>query len=70
LVAVGAVLRFAVSAQTNGFNVHTVGIILMVAGALAILLSLAFWSSWGGFHRRTVVDDSAGRRVVDERSSF
>ena len=32
LVAVGAILRFAVDVQTNGFNVHTIGVILMVVG--------------------------------------
>ena len=52
LVAVGAILAFAVNSSnvnTNGIvNLHTVGIILLVVGALGILLSIAFWSSWGG----------------------
>jgi hypothetical protein len=49
LIAVGAVLRFAVSASADGINLHTVGVILMIIGALGMLLSLMFWSSWGGF---------------------
>jgi len=47
--AVGAILRFAVSVTTTGFNIHTIGVILMIVGAVGFLLSIAFWSSWGGF---------------------
>ncbi|MCU1377745.1 MAG: hypothetical protein JWN29_728 [Acidimicrobiales bacterium] len=49
LMAVGAILRFAVTVTTNGINLHTVGVILMIVGALGLLFSLIFWSSWGGF---------------------
>jgi hypothetical protein len=52
LIAVGAVLAFAVHVTGNGFNVHTIGIILLVVGAIGALLSMIFWSSWGGFGRR------------------
>ena len=60
LIAVGAVLAFAVHVTTSGFNVHTVGYILLIVGAIGALLSLVFWSSWGGVgggRRRTVVED-------------
>ena len=74
LIAVGAILRFAVSVTTTGFNIHTVGVILMIAGAAGLVLSIAFWSSWGGFgnggsYRRTrrVVNDGAGGSYVEER---
>ncbi len=61
LIAIGAVLTFALHASSGAFNVHTVGIILMVVGAIGILLSMIFWSSWGGFgnrasHTTTVVE--------------
>jgi hypothetical protein len=49
LIAVGAVLAWAVHVSTNGFNLHTIGYILLVVGAIGALLSLIFWSSWGGF---------------------
>jgi hypothetical protein len=51
LTAVGAVLAFAVSIDTtgSGVNLHTIGLILLVVGILGILLSMFFWSSWGGF---------------------
>lgn len=84
--AVGAILDFAVKVQTSGFNIHTVGVILMIVGAIGFVVSLLFWNSWGGFggysRRRTVVregyDAPAGSRwgggatrvVEEERRSF
>ena len=47
--AIGAIMRFAISATSRGFNIHGIGIILMVVGGIGFLVSLAFWSSWGGF---------------------
>lgn len=70
LFAVGAILRFAVTVTAEGFNIHTIGVILMIVGAVGVLLSLMFWSSWGGvgsYRRDTVVDGgSRRRRVVEE----
>jgi len=65
LIAVGAVLAWAVHASTSGFNIHTVGYILLVVGVIGILVSMMFWSSWGGFgsagspggRRTTIVED-------------
>jgi len=59
LIAVGAVMAFAIHVTGNGFNIHTIGIILLVVGAIGVLLSMMFWSSWGGFGGRsetTVID--------------
>jgi hypothetical protein len=73
LTAVGAILAWAVTANTSGFNVHTVGYILLVVGIVGMLISLVFWSSWAGpgyFGRRTYVDDDVPvrrrRRIIDE----
>ena len=52
LIAAGAILAFAVHASSGTFNVHTIGIILLVVGAIGVVLSLIFWSSWGGFGGR------------------
>ena len=49
LIAVGAVLTWAVSVQVSGVDLNAVGVILMVVGIVGLLLSLLFWSSWGGF---------------------
>ena len=46
LVAVGAILRYAVTAEVAGIDIGTVGVILMVAGAVLFLLSL-FFVIWG-----------------------
>jgi hypothetical protein len=48
LIAVGAVLTWAVNASVSGVDIHTIGVILMIVGAVGLLLSLMFWSSWGG----------------------
>jgi len=65
LIAVGAILKYAVTVRTEGFNLNTIGVILMVVGAIGLLVSLLFWNTWGGFRsRRTVVDDGVtGRRT-------
>ena len=55
LIAAGAIMRWAVTATAEGFNVHTVGMILFIVGIVGALASLAFWSSWGGFRRSTTV---------------
>jgi Domain of unknown function (DUF6458) len=64
LIAVGAILTFAVTVSTSGsgIDLNTVGIILMIVGGLGLLLSLLFWSSfspWGSARRReeTVIRD-------------
>jgi hypothetical protein len=53
LIAVGAVLRFAVTADVSGWDLQMTGVILMIVGGIGLLVSLVFWSSWGGFSSRT-----------------
>ena len=48
LIALGAILAFAVSAEVQGLDVQTVGWILLAVGAVGLVLSMIFWSSWGG----------------------
>jgi hypothetical protein len=58
LLALGAILTFAVSVTTEGIDLNTVGIILMIVGAIGLLLSLLFWSSfspYGSSREETVV---------------
>lgn len=59
LVAAGAVLIWAVDATAGGVDLTTVGWIVFVVGIAGVILSLLFWSTWGGpgaRERRTVVD--------------
>jgi predicted membrane channel-forming protein YqfA (hemolysin III family) len=64
LLVVGAILTFAVNVTTSGFNINTIGIILMVAGVIGLLMSLLFWSSFAPYRRRRVVP---GDTVIEER---
>jgi hypothetical protein len=61
LIGAGAILTWAVDATVSGLNIHTVGVILLVVGIVGLVLSIVFWSSWGGFgggrRRTTVVQD-------------
>lgn len=47
LIAVGAILTFAVHYTTASVSVPTVGVILMAVGALGLLATLTLWGSWG-----------------------
>ncbi|HEX6702909.1 MAG TPA: DUF6458 family protein [Gaiellaceae bacterium] len=81
LIAVGAVLAFAVTAHTNGVDLVTVGWILMGVGLAGILLDMLWWHSWHAWRpapgptyarRATYVEDApppaySGRRRVVTR---
>ena len=70
LLAVGAVLAFAIHVTTTGFDVNTIGVILMVVGAVGLLVAMVVGgipgSGYGGVYQRrtTYVDDGAPRRRV------
>ena len=51
LLAVGAILAFAVEVSAEGVNLDTIGVILMVVGGIGLLFSLLFWSSFAPFGR-------------------
>ena len=52
LIAVGAILVWAVEASVSGVDLTAVGWILLIVGAAGALLSVIFWSSWGGWAGR------------------
>jgi len=79
LIAIGAIMKFALHVSSSNVEIETVGMILMIVGIVGAVLSLAFWGSWGGAglasrtRRTTVYDDAApaaqdagvgGRRIV------
>jgi hypothetical protein len=64
LIAGGAILTWAVETSVSGLNINTVGVILMVVGIIGLILSLVFWSSWGGFGAMRVAPGPGGRRVT------
>jgi len=62
LIAAGAILTWAVNATVSGVDINTIGVILMVVGAIGLVMSMMFWSSWGGVggtsrRRTTYVDE-------------
>ena len=61
LIAVGAVLAWAVSASVAGIDIQVAGIILVVVGAVGLVASLIYWSGWGGFGNR---DGSRGENTT------
>lgn len=55
LIAVGAILRFAISEHVNGVNLGVVGVILMIVGAVGLLVAVA----WMSTRQRTEVIERA-----------
>jgi hypothetical protein len=66
LLAVGAVLTWAVSAEVSGLDITAVGVILMIVGALGLVVSLVFWSSWGGFGGREASGGGPQTNIVKD----
>jgi len=64
LIAVGAVLTWGVTAEAEGLDVNNIGVILLIIGILGLVISMIFWSSWGGFHRRTTYVEGGPVRTV------
>lgn len=60
LVAIGAILKWAVSARVNGFNIQTAGTVVFVVGLVGLALSIMY-TFWWSASRREVYDDT---RVV------
>jgi uncharacterized protein DUF6458 len=61
-IAVGAILSFAIDANTDGFNLDAIGVILIVIGAIGLLWSLVLADDWRP-RRRRPYDNAV---VVDE----
>jgi hypothetical protein len=64
-IAAGAILTWAVQDNSTGFDLHTIGIILLVVGGIGLIASIVR-GSWIGFHstREAHVSDD-GRTVVE-----
>jgi hypothetical protein len=67
LLALGAILAFAVNAQFSGIDINIVGYVLMLAGLIGLIVTIWFWNS----RRRTVVQESrpvmrSDGQIVDE----
>jgi beta-lactamase regulating signal transducer with metallopeptidase domain len=70
LIAIGAILRFAVTATVSGIELQTVGTILMVVGVVGLLISLLYLTIWSDRRRDTVADRPvapADREILRDR---
>jgi Domain of unknown function (DUF6458) len=52
LIAVGAILAFAINVSVSGVSLYTVGIILLIVGVVGALMSALFWTSFAPFGHR------------------
>jgi hypothetical protein len=65
LIALGAILRYAVTASTSGISIQTVGLILMIAGVVGLVLSIFYMLAWSP-RRAPVVRDRVVERDFHE----
>jgi hypothetical protein len=66
LIAVGAILRFATHLHVKGLDLRTIGLILMIVGAIGLIIAIWQWAVWSRRSRQSevLVDD---RRTADPR---
>jgi uncharacterized membrane protein len=57
LIAVGAILRWAITATTSGVNIHTVGLILLIVGGIGFVISLLWMAFYADRTTRAGYDD-------------
>jgi uncharacterized membrane protein len=73
LVVVGAIMRFAVSVHTSGFNIHKAGDILLLVGIILIVVSLVVMVM-GNRSRTTtrteVRETPAGQQRTEQRDDW
>jgi len=81
LIAAGAILIWAVTAEVAGLSIDAVGWILLIVGVVAFLLTLVLWSPWSTRRatraeyveerpvRERVVERPRRERVVEERET-
>lgn len=66
IFAIGAILTWGVTVQTQGIDLDAVGVILMIVGIVGALVSMAFLYTWSPFpYRRRVVRDVGPDHVHD-----
>jgi hypothetical protein len=66
ILVVGAILAFALTGSVRGIDLHTVGVILMLGGALGLLLPLLVRARAGGRRRSNGLTARSQQDVIDE----
>ena len=69
LIAIGAILAFAVDLTVSGLDLSAIGVILMIAGAIGLVVTMLVFGGggWGG-RRTTVVEDDYAEPVTRRRT--
>ena len=67
LIAVGAILRYAITTNVEGVDLDVVGLILMIVGVIGLILSFLWITIWSDRRRGTVVREPVAEREVVER---
>lgn len=65
LMAIGAILTFAVHLTVSGLDLSTIGVILMVVGGIGLAATLLIFGGGRGGSRRVVSEDYVEQDVVD-----
>jgi Domain of unknown function (DUF6458) len=63
LIAIGAILRFAVTTSTKGFNIQTAGLVLIIVGIVGLIL--AIWYTFVYTRRTTAPETVVREQRVD-----
>lgn len=66
LIAIGAILRYAVTATVSGISLQTVGLILIIAGVLGLILSLFYMLAWRPRRGQVVRDRVVERDMYED----
>jgi hypothetical protein len=75
LIAVGAILRYAVTGNVEGVDLDVVGLILMIVGVVGLVLTFLWMTMWADRRRgvvgeRAVVREPVREREVVERDTY
>ena len=67
LIATGAILRYAITANVEGIDLDVVGLILMIVGVIGLVLSFFWMTMWADRRRGAAADRAVVREPVAER---
>jgi protein-S-isoprenylcysteine O-methyltransferase Ste14 len=70
LIAVGAILRYAVTGHVEGVDLDVVGLILMIVGVVGLVLTFLWMTMWADRRRGAVVREPVREREVVERDPY
>ena len=62
LIAIGAILKWAVTANVKGFDIQTAGTVLFVVGLVGLVISLIYTFWWARRDRYDAYDERVVRR--------